>query len=182
MKLMDVENWSQKKLKFTHVMLLALYGVLAFLGPIIGSIIMTSTTGQIEQKWRAPIIVVVIAIAALFGAIFFLKKSISKMKVLNLDGSYNNKMLVMKLALSFLCAAAVPIIILVGVIMIRGWLMEQINFYVDLVIMITCFIVASKVVNEIFLQHIEIELEIRDKVSEANAVQRRVNNLENINK
>ena len=74
MKLMDVENWSQKKLKFTHVMLLALYGVLAFLGPIIGSIIMTSTTGQIEQKWRAPIIVVVIVIAILIVLIIKRKK------------------------------------------------------------------------------------------------------------
>lgn len=182
MKLLDVENWTQKKLKLMHIVFLCVYGLLAFVGPIVGAIIMTSSTGQIEQKWKAPVIVVVIIIAVLLSAIFFLKKSVAKIKVLNLDGSYNQKMLVTKLVLSFLCAAAIPIGILCGVSAVRVWLIDKVNFYMDLTILVVSFSVASKFVNEIFLQHIEIELDIRDKVSEANAVQRRVNNLTNINK
>lgn len=177
-----IQNLSQKKLKLYHILTIIVYGLLAFVGPVVGSIILTANSGKIEEKWKAPILVVVIIVIILLSALFFLKKHIKKIKVKNIDGTYNTGMFWTKLIMSFICAAIVPLVLLFASFAIKNWLMAQINFYMDLLILNLSFVVVSKIVNEIFLQALETELEIRDEVANQNAVQLRVNNLSNINK
>ena len=83
----------------------------------------------------------------------------------------------------FICNAIIPIILIIGAIVARDWLVktvEEMKVYINIIITDLASVITAKIIDAFVIDPIEFELELRAKVSENNAVQRRVNNLTNI--
>lgn len=180
---MTFENYKQRTLKILHVLLLGAYALLAFVAPLVTTIVWASTSNMIVNSHRFPVIIIIIIAVFSIFAMHFLKKSVDKITVLNLDGTYNTKALNIKMVLKFLCSAIVPIILIIGCVIVKEWLVstiEEMKAYLDIIMVDLAFVVAAKLLDACIIDQVEFELELRQKVAEKNAVDRRVNNLTNI--
>jgi len=180
---MTFENYKQRNLKILHILMLGCYALLAFVAPIINTCVWTCNSKMIVSSHRFPVIIIfIIAVFSIF-AMHFLKKSVDKITVLNLDGSYNKKAYNIKIALKFVTTAVMPIILIIACVLVKEWLvstMEELKTYLDIVMVDLAFVIASKFIDAAVIDPIEYELELRNKVAEENALSRRVNNLTNI--
>lgn len=180
---MTFENYKQRNLKILHVVMLGCYALLAFIAPIINTCVWTCNSNVIKASHRFPVIIIfIIAVFTIF-AMHFLRKSVEKITLLNLDGSYNKKACTIKAVLKFITAAVMPIVLIIACVLVKEWLVstvEELKTYLDIVMVDLAFVVAAKLLDAFVVDPIEFELELRTKVAEQNALQRRVNNLTNI--
>jgi len=180
---MTFENMTQKKLKLLHLLSLGGYAALSFIVPIVITIVWACNSSMITNSHRFPLIImIIIAVFSLF-AIHFLKKSVDKIPVLDLNGEYNKKACRLKAILRFICNAIIPIILIIGAIVARDWLVKtvgEMKVYINIIITDLASVIIAKIIDAFVIDPIEFELELRAKVASNNAVQRRVNNLTNI--
>lgn len=183
MKLLNVEKYTQKQLKFRHLLTMGFYALFAFVAPIVTVLSWSLSTNMIKESHKWPLIVILIIAIFAIAACHFLKKSIDKINILNLDGTYNEKSFKIKLILKFICSAIVPIILLVGCVFAKKWFVstvEEFKLYMNIIMVCTSFVIVSKIIDNIFIEQLEIELDIRAKTAEQNAISRRIHDLENI--
>lgn len=178
----DLENMPQKKLKKISKISNIIYGVLAFLAPIITVTACFYSNGDIDQRWRIPFMMIIICVAIVITALKFMKDRIEKIKILNIDGTYNKKAQTFKHVMLAICKAAIPLVLLIVTVLFTSALKDMIDFYAKIVIICLSFFIASILLENLWIKKIDEELEIREKIAEKNAVERRVSNLSNINK
>lgn len=178
----DIENMPQKKLKKLSAVSNIFYALLAFVAPVITVIACFYSNGEIDQRWRIPFMMIIICVVIIIFALKFMKDRIEKIKILNLDGTYNTKAQTTKHILLAVCKAAIPTVLLIVTILFTSALKDMIDFYAKIVIICLSFFIASILFENLWIKKIDEELEIRDKMADKNAVERRVNNLTNINK
>lgn len=93
MKLLNVEKYTQKQLKFRHLLAMGFYALFAFVAPIVTALSWSLSSDMIKESHKWPLIVILIIAIFSIAACHFLKKSIDKINILNLDGSYNERSL-----------------------------------------------------------------------------------------
>ena len=177
------ETVPQKKLKTLHLVLLGLYFLIAFGAPVALTIGWCCSSNLIKESHRFPLIIIIIIAIFAILAMQFLKKSVDKIRVLNLDGSYSKKAVKVKIALKFVCSAIVPLVLILACFITKEWLtetVEEMHQYLDIIACNLAFVVGAKLLDAWLIDPIEFELDLRDKVSSEQAVQRRINNLNNI--
>lgn len=170
----NIDSWSQKNLKLVNVLFNVLYFLLTFIAPITTVIWMFYQNGSIKEQYKFPIAAIIICAAVLIAAIRFLKNTVSKIKILNIDGSYNHGAQILKHILEFVCKALVPVILLIVSCLFATTFKQWIDFYNQLIIVCLSFFIAGMFVDAAFLSFLDDELEIRDKVAEQNAISKRI--------
>jgi len=175
----DIDKMPQKKLKKLHISMLAVHTLIAFIAPIITILCMTFTSGQVQEKWKLPILTVIIVVAIVAGAAKVFKKKVERIKILNIDGTYNQKMRSFKHTLLFISHAFLPIVGIIVTAIFATFLKDCIDFYSRMILIVLGFSVGGILIDKIILAEIEEELDIRDQLAQANAVERRKNSLMN---
>ena len=110
---------------------------------------------------------IIIALAKMFS------KTIEKIKILNIDGTYNKSAQNLKHILSFIAHGIIPITLLITTVLFTTIFKTWIDFYSLLIIWCLAFYIAGSLVEKIFLAELEEELDIRNDVAKDNAKARR---------
>ena len=173
----NIDSMPQKKLKKLNLLFNILYFAFAFIAPIITIIVMTYITGDIKEGWKFPIVFLIIIISIILFAIRALKNKVKGIKILNIDGSYNDKMRTFKHIMLFISSALFPIVIILVTGAFSIFLKEAIEFYLRIIIITLSFNLIGIGIDKLVLSEIEEEIDIRDKLAVSNAIERRKNEL-----
>ena len=97
------------------------------------------------------------------------------MSILNIDGSFNNSARTVKHILELIGKTIIPVAILVITIVFTTILKEAMSFYMEMIVICLSFFIAGILVDNLVISFLDDELNIREKVKEANAISRRTN-------
>lgn len=201
---MSISTMEQKKLQRLHMILLASYFIITFIAPVLFTVIWTNNqpiepeivaTGQ-PNAIKTILFPTVVIIAIITAGLKVLEKNIEKINVLKIDGTYNQPLLWIKNSLLFLSKALIPIALLIAAIILGDMLTEKIETikvvseqYIDQYIWFLettvkywvtflCanlgFYTVGLGINKICVETVEVELDLRKKVSEKRAIEARV--------
>lgn len=165
----NLADWSQKKLKTVNVCMNVLYFALTFLAPII-VVVVEFCKLSASASTKVSMIFIIFAVCIVLICARLLKKQVEKIKILNIDGTYNNKARTFKHIMLSIYKLVLPVAILIVSVVFSTFLKEQIDFYVTLIIIIVSFYIAGGLVDSLILAFLDEELEIRDRVAEQNAI------------
>lgn len=172
---MNTEAWSQKKLKVLHIIFLALRLVVEYVLPVILCITFAYQGDMVKETSRLPLVVSIIAIAVLGVGFTVLAKQVDRISVLNLDGSYKTGTRWLKHILQGLCKCIFPLGALIALASFNTWLDKCQEYANSAILSISICWIAGELINSILVKACEEELDIRDKLAESNAVERRKN-------
>lgn len=166
-----IETWSQKKLKGFNILFNVIYFLLTFIAPLTVVIVSFYSIGKINNVVKKTSILFIIISACIVLAIArFFNKQIDKIKILNVDGTYNRGMQITKHLLELVGRIIVPTVVLVLSIIFATALKDFVDFYNKMIIASVSFLLAGIAVDKLFISFIDDELEIRDKVADQNAI------------
>ena len=167
----SIETWPQKKLKWIYRGTFTLYTLLSFIAPIIVVLVMASKVS--ETKYKIPVLCIVIMVIILISLAKLFTKSVDKIKIFNIDGTYNRTAQNLKHILQFVSHSIIPISLLIATILFNTIFSEWIHFYSTLIIWCLSFYIAGDIIDKLFLSELDEELSIRDEVAKDNAKSRR---------
>ena len=166
-----IETWSQKKLKEINILFNVIYFLLTFIAPLVVVIIAFYSIGKINNEVKkTSILFIIISVCIVLAIARFFNKQISKMKILNLDGTYNRGMQITKHILELVGKIIAPTVVLVLSIIFATALKDFVDFYNKMIIASVSFLLSGLVIDRLFISFIDDEMEIREKVAEENAV------------
>lgn len=166
----DISQWSQKKLKKYDFLFNALYFMITYLGPLITVMVMFWSINElIKTTTKITFMFIVIAAVIMFSATKFLQKKILKMRIFNIDGTYNRPKQNFKHIIEMISNLVFPIVFLfITVVFITG-LKELLEFYMKMICISMIFFIVGHIIDGLFLAYIEDEVSIRDEVAKDNA-------------
>lgn len=169
----NISTWSQKKLKWIHAGFMALYSGLSFVAPVITVLVMAYSTSEIQEKYKLPVICILVCVIIIIAAAKFFSKNVDGIKIMNLDGTYNRAAQLTKHILQLVSHGIIPIVLLIATLLFRSIFHAWIDFYSTMIIWSLSFFLAGFVVDKLFLSELNEEYEIRDDVAKSNAVEMR---------
>ena len=166
----DIDKWSQKKLKSSLLGWNLLYFAITFLAPIIICIVYGLNNDLLGNVWKISFSILIPLVVIIFALLHYFKKSVQKIKILNIDGSYNNKNKFLKhflLSLSGLILPATFICLTLGVI---NFLRDGLIQYLFMIVYIVICVAVGNLIQNAIIVNFDEEMILRDKVAEQNAI------------
>lgn len=120
--------------------------------------------GHTESKMKIPLVALAISICLMAGLARFFGKAVSKLSI------YDSKSQVAKHVLEAVGRCIVPAAILTALIIVVGWLKDQIDQYAIMCEVILACTMAKELIDRLFTAFLEDEWSIREKAKEQNAI------------
>ena len=171
----NIGTWSQKKLKGIDWCFNILYFLLTFIAPLITVIVMFTRIGGISEKVKISIPFIIVSLALLLAMLRFFKKAISRINILNIDGTYNNGARTTKHILELISKLILPLVVVIISVIFATGLQEWLNFYNLMIIICMSFFIGGLFIDYLILSFLDDEKSLRLKVAESNAINSRIN-------